>query len=207
MTREDIYYVNEYDEPTGEVCEKYAAHHGRTKLHAAFSVYVFNELGQLLVTQRAFSKKVWPEVWTNTCCGHPRPNESREQAIARRMKYELGAEVEDIVVVLPDYKYKTPPYKGIIEHEYCPVYFARIAGDLKPNKSEVEAYQWMEWKDFLLATEQDDATDAARREWMIKVPVGDYRYLGIWSWWCKDQSKKLRMIPEVSKYISKSILF
>ncbi len=66
-----VYYVTQDDHPTGETEEKYAAHHANTRLHAAFSVYVFNDKGQLLVTQRAFSKKVWPGVWTNTCCGHP----------------------------------------------------------------------------------------------------------------------------------------
>ena len=204
MSNEDIYYVNEHDEPTGETCEKYAAHHRHTKLHAAFSVYVFNSEGKLLVTQRAFSKKVWPEVWTNTCCGHPKPGESRVDALKRRMQYELGAEVKDITVILPHYTYKTPPYKGIIEHEYCPVFAARIASDITSNPSEVEAYAWVDWNDFVRAVEQDDATNASRREWMKKIPVGEYRELGIWSWWCKDQVKRLKSAASLCKYTAKT---
>ena len=81
---ERIYYVDNNDQQTGESDEKLHAHHADTKLHAAFSCYIFNDKGQLLVTKRAETKKVWPDVWTNSCCGHPHPDESREDAVKRR---------------------------------------------------------------------------------------------------------------------------
>lgn len=192
MSEELIYYVDKNDTPTGETSEKYAAHTATTKLHAAFSVYVFNSEGQFLVTQRAFTKKVWPGVWTNTCCGHPLPNEPREDAIARRLSYELGMEVKNIQLVIPAYIYKTPPYNGIIEHEYCPVYVATATSDPVPNSLEVAAFNWVDWDDYVKACESDGATDAGRRHWMTTIDKGESRKLGIWSWWCKDQLNHLK---------------
>lgn len=95
-----IYYVDKNDNPTGEVEEKIAAHHSETKLHAAFSCYVFNAKGQFLVTRRASSKKVWPSLWTNSCCGHPMPGESRVSAVKRRLLYELGLESVSIEKII-----------------------------------------------------------------------------------------------------------
>ncbi len=198
---EHIYYVNQADQPTGETEEKYAAHHAHTRLHAAFSCYVFNDQGQLLVTQRAFSKKVWPEVWTNTCCGHPLQGETREDAIRRRMDYELGMQVNDIQLMLPDYTYKTPPYKGIVEHEFCPVYFARAASVPQPNPDEVEAYHWMDWADFVAAAEADGSGTGGQRDWMHKLAQDEYRELGVWSWWCKDQLKQLKNHPDLLRWV------
>lgn len=198
--KEDIYYVHPDGTPTGEICEKYAAHHANTKLHAAFSVYVFNKKGQFLVTQRAAVKKVWPGVWTNSCCGHPFPGESREDAIKRRLQYELGMTVDSLQVVLPNYTYKTPPFNGIIEHEYCPVYVAYATSETVPNPSEVAQYYWVDWQDFLRATKQDGPTNEAFREWMQHVPQGESRKLGIWSWWCKDQVKQMQGHPLLQIY-------
>src|SRR6266545_4096183 len=83
---------------------KLESHHAKTPLHRAFSCYILDRHGQLLVTQRAHVKKVWPGVWTNSVCGHPAPGESFEDAIARRTQYELGMTVSNIQVVLPDYR-------------------------------------------------------------------------------------------------------
>lgn len=165
-----IILLNEAGEPIGSA-PKLASHHKNTPLHLAFSVYIFNKKGQVLVTQRAHSKKVWPGVWTNSCCGHPAPGESMEQAIERRVAFELGMDVQNIRVALPDYKYKTPPYNGIIENEVCPVFFAETHSSPRPNIDEVGDYKWVSWQDFIAATQQD-ADDT-------------------WSWWCKDQLKHL----------------
>lgn len=162
-----VEYVDENGVPTGETAPKLDAHNDHTRMHAAFSCYVFNEKGQFLVTQRAHAKKVWPSVWTNTVCGHLSPGETHEDAIKRRAKYELGMKVKDIEPILQDYSYKTPPYHGIIENEFCPVFLARIEGDLKPNPEEVVDYKWLNWDDFVKSS-KDDVDDT-------------------WSFWCKDQ--------------------
>ncbi len=182
---EQIVFVDEYDNPTGEIGEKLSSHNAGTKLHRAFSCYVFNEKGEFLVTKRASVKKVWPNVWTNSCCGHPGPNESREDAIKRRLQYELGMTVNNIRLIIPDYIYKTPPYNGIIEHEFCPVYVATATSNPIPNPAEVEDFKWVNWKWFIEQTSADsndysnpDAPDAP-----------------IWSWWCKDQIKHIAPDP------------
>jgi isopentenyl-diphosphate Delta-isomerase len=165
-----VYYVDENDQPTGETAEKLSAHHAHTKLHAAFSCYIFNDHGELLITQRAHSKKVWPSVWTNSCCGHPMPGETRENAIIRRVRYELGLDVNDIKILIPDYRYTTPPYEGIIENEFCPVFMARTNSEPKPRVSEVELYEWVAFTDVVELLETTESTTER-----------------VWSWWFKDQ--------------------
>ena len=166
-----IVLVDEQGKPVGQA-EKWSSHHLETPLHLAFSCYVFDDLGRLLVTQRATGKKVWPGVWTNSVCGHPQPGESIEDAIHRRLDYELGMTAEGLKVVLPDYRYQAPPFDGVVENEYCPVYLARATSDPHPNPEEVEGYEWLPWSEFVRRTQADAA--------------------GRYSWWCKDQTARLR---------------
>lgn len=181
MNEELIVYVTEDGQPTGETAPKLEAHHANTKRHLAFSCYIFNQNGQFLVTQRALSKKVWPGVWTNSVCGHPAPKEDMEAAIARRLQFELGMEAGDYQVVLPSYRYTTPPFKGIIENEFCPVFVARAHGEPNPNPDEVEAYKWIDWADYIKQATED---------------VDD-----VWSWWCKDQLKQLQQNKEFLNFL------
>lgn len=82
MQTEHVILLNAQGVPTGTL-EKYAAHTADTLLHLAFSSWLFNAKGQLLVTRRALSKKAWPGVWTNSVCGHPQLGESSEDAVIR----------------------------------------------------------------------------------------------------------------------------
>lgn len=170
-----IYYVDENDTPTGETEEKLAAHHDNTRLHAAFSCYIFRSDGRFLVTQRALSKKVWPGVWTNSCCGHPAPEESREAAIQRRVKEELGITVFEIQCIMPHYVYRTPPFNGVVEHEYCPVYVALSTDEVKENSDEVEDFKWVSWEWYVSELDRDKAGNT-------------------WSWWAKDQFTHLQSL-------------
>lgn len=180
---EKIVLVDENGNPTGKTLPKLDAHHSDTPLHLAFSCYVFNEKGQFLATQRAHVKKVWPDVWTNSVCGHPAPGEEITDAIKRRLEYELGMTANDFEVVLPKYRYTTPPYNGIIENEFCPVFVARATSEPKPNKEEVDAYKWVDWQEFVSEAEADKDD--------------------IYSWWCKDQLKQLKNHPKILEYSSK----
>jgi isopentenyl-diphosphate delta-isomerase len=177
---EQIVFVHEDGTPTGEVGPKLESHTANTKLHLAFSCYVFNDRGEFLVTQRAHGKKVWPDVWTNSVCGHPAPGEDMIDAIKRRLEYELGMQANDFQMILPRYRYSTPPYNGIIENEFCPVFVARATSDVQPNPEEVDAYQWLSWDDFTAQAESDTAD--------------------IWSWWCKDQLKQLKDMPALRAF-------
>lgn len=180
MPTELIVYVDEKGQPTGETAPKLAAHHAETRLHLAFSCYVFNDLGEFLVTQRAHVKKVWPDVWTNSVCGHPMPNESLEHALVRRLDYELGMKAKDIKMILPKYLYKTPPYNGIIEHEFCPIFAARAISEPRPNPHEVDAYRWTSWEEYVNEIENDPDNK--------------------WSWWCKDQLRFLKNNELLKRY-------
>jgi isopentenyl-diphosphate delta-isomerase len=172
MAQELIVLVNEEGEPIG-TAEKLSSHHADTPLHLGVSCYVFDDDGRFLATQRSPAKLVWPGVWTNSVCGHPAPGESFAAAIERRLDYELGMTVKRLEVVLPDYTYRTPPFRGIVEHERCPVFVARAASEPRPNPAEVAEYRWMRWEDFVAAALSDSA--------------------GAFSWWCKDQLGELAL--------------
>lgn len=151
MSEELIVFVNESGKPTGETGAKLASHHLHTQLHLAFSCYLFRKSDRhVLITRRAKTKKVWPGVWTNSMCGHPGPGEKIEEAIKRRAKYELGiTQLQGINCLIPDFIYKTEPYNGVIEHEFCPVFMAVCDGRLALNPKEVEAYEWLPWQQFV----------------------------------------------------------
>lgn len=123
---------------------KAGVHTEETPLHLAFSCYLFNESGQLLVTRRALSKKTWPGVWTNSFCGHPGPGESFEDAMARRAAQELGTTISSVNSLLPDFRYRAVDASGIVENEICPVFTATITAPLAPNPDEVEEYAWVD---------------------------------------------------------------
>lgn len=142
---EKIVLVDQHGRVIGEA-PKLSSHGIDTPLHLGFSCYLFNRQGKFLLTRRALSKKVWPGVWTNSVCGHPSPGESNEAAVARRAEYELGLDrLTDLELILGDYRYRTPPYNGIVENEVCPVFFGLVDKEPQPNPDEVEEFKWVDW--------------------------------------------------------------
>ncbi|MEN5072938.1 isopentenyl-diphosphate Delta-isomerase [Isoptericola cucumis] len=127
-------------------------HTEETPLHLAFSCYVLDDAGRLLMTRRALSKRTWPGVWTNSFCGHVRWQETAEEALHRHARHELGLRVADVELVLPDFRYRAVDASGVVEHEICPVYVARAAGEVEPNPDEVVELEW---------ARSDDVTAAA----------------------------------------------
>ena len=125
--------------------DKATVHHRQTPLHLAFSCYLFDDRDRLLLTRRALTKTTWPGVWTNTCCGHPGPGEDHADAVRRRVRQELGLEIEDLRLVLPAFRYRAVMPDGVVENEMCPVYAGRASGPLLPDPAEVDDTEWVPW--------------------------------------------------------------
>ncbi|MFQ0830831.1 isopentenyl-diphosphate Delta-isomerase [Serratia fonticola] len=164
MTQQHVVLLDEQGQPTG-VMEKYAAHQRQTPLHLAFSSWIFNPQGELLITRRALSKKAWPGVWTNSVCGHPQWQESAEHAIEQRCLYEVGLSVEQITAVAPDFRYCETDASGIMENEICPVYAALATGVVAARADEVMDFHWVDLPALIAAV---TATPWAFSPWMVQ---------------------------------------
>lgn len=129
---------------------KATVHRHDTPLHLAFSCYLFDPAGRFLLTRRALGKRTWPGVWTNSCCGHPRPGEPVEAAVLRRVHHELGITPTHVRLLLPDFRYRAVMDDGTAEHELCPVYvgICRDVDALAVDPDEVDAVEWVDWPDF-----------------------------------------------------------
>ncbi len=149
MTHSDddlVVLLDEYERPVG-TAQRMAVHGPATPRHLAFSAYLFDDHGRVLLTRRALTKVTWPGVWTNSCCGHPRPGEPATEAVARRVAQELGATVAGLELVLPDFGYRATDASGVVENEHCPVWVGRLQGALRPDPEEVAETTWVEWDD------------------------------------------------------------
>ncbi len=145
-------------DPDGRPCgvaDKDTVHGERTPYHFAFSSYVFDAAGRFLKSQRALTKKTWPGVWTNSCCGHPAPGEDAAAAVRRRLDQELGLTPRQMVLALPDFSYRAS-FLGVEEYELCPVFLVRTDADPTPNPDEVGGWRWVDWAAFVA-----EATDGS----------------------------------------------
>lgn len=147
---EVVVLVNEQNHELG-TAPKASVHTSDTPLHRGFSLFLFNLNGDLLLTQRAKSKKAFPGYWTNTVCGHPAPGERVTEAAVRRLEQELGIGIPlDAVKEVAQYRYRFADHNGIVENEICPVMVAKVdATDPKPAPGEVENWKWVTWQSFL----------------------------------------------------------
>jgi len=166
-TEELVVLVDENNVMIG-TCPKDGVHTNHTPLHRAFSSFLFNQKGEILLQQRSHLKKTWPLMWSNSCCGHPLPEEKTEDAIKRRVLFELGiTEIENLHEVLPGFRYKAER-EGIIENEICPVWVGYISQDVTPNSTEVEACKWLGWDTFVEEIEQRPGNYSEWAGWEVK---------------------------------------
>ncbi|HRN95803.1 MAG: isopentenyl-diphosphate Delta-isomerase [Chitinophagales bacterium] len=117
--------------------------HEKGVLHKAVSIIIFNEAGEMLITQRAFEKYHWPGIWSNACCTHPRENESFLAAAERRLQEELGFETPLKEVFRFVYKAQDE-ITGLVEHEYDTVFIGEYNNaNFEFNRDEIADVEWV----------------------------------------------------------------
>jgi isopentenyl-diphosphate delta-isomerase len=151
---EQLILVDADDNETGFL-SKAEAHDGGGVLHRAFSVFLFNEHGELLMQQRAASKRLWPGYWSNSCCSHPRRGETMEVATRRRLCDELNVEAE--LEFVYKFSYEANFGDAGSENELCHVYLGSVTGDVHANDHEIAATHFVSAAD--LARELDESPD------------------------------------------------
>jgi isopentenyl-diphosphate delta-isomerase len=161
---ERLILVDEADREIGHA-SKADAHAGRGILHRAFSLFVFNPAGELLLQQRAASKPLWPGYWANSCCSHPRGGEDMETATQRRLREELGFTCPlDFV-----YKFQYHAEFGDAgsETELCWVYVGTSVAPVQVNDTEITAWRYVkpEVLDREIAATPEHFTPWLKLEW------------------------------------------
>ena len=139
-----VILVDENDKEVG-IEEKIKAHEGGGKLHRAFSIFVFNSEGKMLLQKRAKTKYHSGGLWTNACCSHPSPEKSLSVMVHKRLKEEMGfdCELEEVF----SFKYKIHFDNGLTEWEYDHVFIGEFNGEIKPNQKEVSEWKWVDLKE------------------------------------------------------------
>ena len=140
MKEEEVILVDVNDTPVGTMPKMEA--HEKAILHRAFSVFILNKEGQLMLQQRALHKYHSPGLWTNTCCSHQRMGETNLEAGARRLQEEMGFEtpLEDLFSFI----YKAPFDNGLTEHELDHVLLGHHNAVPEINTEEVASWKWMD---------------------------------------------------------------
>ena len=136
---DQIILVDEQDNAIGTM-EKMEAHR-RGMLHRAFSVVLFNSQGELLLQKRSKNKYHSGGLWTNTCCSHPLPEESIKEAVRKRLKHEMGIDLQPEFAY--KFIYKAALDKNLVEYEYDHVFVGSFDGVPVINHEEVEAWKFM----------------------------------------------------------------
>ncbi|MBT2375338.1 isopentenyl-diphosphate Delta-isomerase [Pseudomonas fluorescens] len=124
-------------------------------LHRAFSIFIFDLGGRLLLQQRAFGKYHSGGLWTNTCCGHPRPGESTSAAAHRRLHEEMGFDCELDEVTTLVYREPVPSDDNLVEHEFDHVFVGVFNSSPSPDASEASDWKWAEIEPLLLEMETE----------------------------------------------------
>lgn len=137
---EELILVDELDNEIGHL-SKAASHDGDGVRHRAFSLFLFNDAGELLLQRRSAQKRLWPGFWANSCCSHPRRGESMLAATQRRLQDELN--VSAAVQFVYSFCYQAPFQSLGSENELCHVFLGKIDGQVRPNKSEIQSIRYL----------------------------------------------------------------
>ena len=161
---EDLILVDADDNEIGHQ-SKAECHDGAGILHRAFSVFLFNDAGQLLLQKRSSGKRLWPGFWSNSCCSHPRRGESMQIATARRLGDELN--ISATLEYVYQFCYQAHYSAAGSEHELCHVFLGRSGGDVLANDIEIERIRYIavEELEAEFAGKPEQFTPWFRQEW------------------------------------------
>jgi len=161
---ESLILVDEDDREIGS-SSKAKCHEGEGLLHRAFSVFLFNSDGQLLLQQRSEIKPLWPLYWANSCCSHPRESETIEDAGRRRVREELHLDCDPWF--LYKFQYQARYEDRGSEHELCHVFAGLVTGDVSAHPEEIVDWRFVTPSDLTheIATDPDRFTPWLKLEW------------------------------------------
>ncbi|WP_349897826.1 isopentenyl-diphosphate Delta-isomerase [Parafrigoribacterium soli] len=140
---EDVELLDANGETIG-LTSQASVHGPDTPLHLAFSGYVFNARGEVLITRRASTRARWPGVWSNSFCGHPAPAETLASAVRRRAAYEVGLDLTGLEPALPLFRYRHLDRAHTSENEVCPIYVASTSQEPTVHPAEVMDHAWVD---------------------------------------------------------------
>lgn len=173
---EYVVLVDTNDIAIGEM-EKMEAHQ-EPILHRAFSVFIFNRIGQMLLQQRAINKYHSGGLWTNSCCSHPRPGEDTLKAASRRLQEEMGFNTPIRKVF--DFVYQSSFENGLTEYEFDHVFVGEYDGEILPDSNEVADYAYYSMEEIRSMILQTPGKFTA---WFhIAFPK-------VWDWWEKGRTQ------------------
>ena len=138
---EELILVDDDDNPVGSET-KLRAHENGGRLHRAFSVFVFDRAGRMLLQRRAEKKYHFGGLWTNACCGHPRKGEGLEDAVHRRLREEFGFDT-DLTEMFSFVYRATDGKSGLTEHEFDHVFYGEFGGEPRPDPDEIDGWRWV----------------------------------------------------------------
>ena len=162
---EQLVLVDTDDRETGFL-SKAECHDGAGLLHRAFSIFLFNSEGELLLQRRSTSKRLWPGFWSNTCCSHPRRGESMPVATMRRLYDELNVRSE--LEFVYKFEYQASFGSEGSEHELCHVFLGKAGDDVRPNDHEIAEIRYLSASDLLadLEARPQQFTPWFKLEWL-----------------------------------------
>ena len=163
---ESLILVNDFDEQIGHQ-DKLTCHLNHGLLHRAFSLFIFNDVGELLLQQRSQYKKLWPLYWSNSCCSHPRYGESMDAAINRRLYQELGIKAELNYVY--KFKYQVDYLDVGAEHELCSVFIGKSTEKVRINNNEIANWRFIKPYDLIDEIAKDHITPWFKLEWQMLI--------------------------------------
>ena len=176
MKEQQVVLVNENDQETGTM-DKMEAHR-KGVLHRAFSIFIFDDAGKMLLQQRAPDKYHGAHLWTNACCSHPLPGERVEEAAIRRLEEELGFITQ--LKKIFSFVYRAEVENGLIEHEYDHVFAGQFSGNIVPNEKEVANVKYMDMNE--IRSDIDQNPDHFTSWFKIAFPKME-------SWWSQRYQK------------------